>query len=761
MATKKVNIDIVAKDKSKQALKSVQGNLDGVKKAVFNVRNALLTIGAGAVVRNLVNTGIELENLQVRLKFLLKDTNEGAKAFDNMVKFASKVPFSLEEIQSGSGILATVTDNADDLQRMLEITGNVAAVTGLDFRTASEQIQRSFSAGIGAADLFREKGVRNMLGFKAGATVSIEETVAAFENVFGKKGRFGNATDELANTFAGTLSMINDKFFSFKKDILEAGFFPELKKQFGDLDKFLEENSKTIEDIAETLGKGLADAVVGLAKSVKFVAENFELLKAAVGGFIAFKLSMTVLKIASALRQMFLTLTGITALTGPRGLGLVATAIGTMTTAAMLLPDPLEKSFEEFKKLTKPELKNKIKDITEEIKKLEEENKKLEEGLKELTPELELPELDNFDDLKNFKDEFKEIPDLSDGVTDSLLKNSETIAKLKAELELLNQILNANVSAMDEVIKSNARIPTLGEFLNNLSNSTSNNNEETKKLIETHGVLDGDFKALVGSGQTYLGFLANLKEAYEKTNQSLEEFLENEQALNMMNEIGIFDDDQLDPTRFDAFKDGFKEAMKESTDAIQNFKSIGEASFEGLKKVLADFVMTGKLNFEDFARTITRMVIEALIGSAIQSALAKATELFKMKSIREALINVYNAGTKAFAQGGVLGPFLAAGVIASGLALVSKMRGFERGGTARANQPALVGEKGPEIIMPRKDMQVIPNKKIGNMGGSVNVNFTINAVDTRGFRSLLTNERGTIVNIINQAVSDKGRPALV
>ena len=64
---------------------------------------------------------------------------------------------------------------------MLEITGNVAAVTGLDFRTTAEQIQRSFSAGIGAADLFREKGVRNMLGFKAGATVSIEETIQRFE----------------------------------------------------------------------------------------------------------------------------------------------------------------------------------------------------------------------------------------------------------------------------------------------------------------------------------------------------------------------------------------------------------------------------------------------------------------------------------------------------------------------------------------------------------------------------------------------------
>ena len=63
--------------------------------------------------------------------------------------------------------------------------------------------------------------------------------------------------------------------------------------------------------------------------------------------------------------------------------------------------------------------------------------------------------------------------------------------------------------------------------------------------------------------------------------------------------------------------------------------------------------------------------------------------------------------------------------------------------------------------MPRRDMEVIPNNKIGGMGGTVNVNFTINAVDTRGFRSLLNNEKGTIVNIINQAVTDKGRPVLV
>jgi len=286
MATKKVNIDIIAKDKSQRALKSVRGSLDRVRSSVFNVRNALAGLGAGLVIRNLVNTGKELENLQVRFKFLLKDANEGAKAFKNLTKFASEVPFSLEEIQAGSGILATVTDNADELQKMLEITGNVAATTGLDFRTAAEQIQRSFSAGIGAADLFREKGVRNMLGFKAGATVSIEETVQAFERVFGKGGQFGQATDELAQTLDGTLSMIGDSFFKFKKDILDAGFFPELKRQFGDLDKFLKDNEDQITETAKLIGENLAGALQKIVKFGKTAANNLELFGVALLGVV-------------------------------------------------------------------------------------------------------------------------------------------------------------------------------------------------------------------------------------------------------------------------------------------------------------------------------------------------------------------------------------------------------------------------------------------------------------------------------------------
>ena len=301
MATKKVQIDILARDKSRQALKSVQGGLNNIKNTVFSLKSAIIGIGAGATIKTFIDVGSEVEKLQVRLKFLFGTAEEGAKAFDVMAKFASKVPFSLEQIQQGAGVLSVVSKDADELANIMEITGNVAAVTGLDFRTTSEQIQRSLSAGIASADLFREKGVRDLLGFKAGAVVTAEETAKAFKRVFGAGGEFGGATDELAKTFEGTLSMIGDKFFTFKKTILEAGFFPELKKQFGDLDKFLAQNSRTIENIAIKIGQGLAQAVLATGKAVIFLKDNFDTLITVIKTMIAFKLIVFFTGLATAI----------------------------------------------------------------------------------------------------------------------------------------------------------------------------------------------------------------------------------------------------------------------------------------------------------------------------------------------------------------------------------------------------------------------------------------------------------------------------
>ena len=323
MADKNLNINIVAKDKSKQALNKVQGNLDKTKSAVFNLRNALAGLGAGLVVKSFIDVGKQVESLQVRLKFLFGSVEEGARAFDAMAKFAGKVPFSLGEIQQGAGVLAVVSKDADELATIMELTGNVAAVTGLDFRTTSEQIQRSLSAGISSADLFREKGVKSMLGFSAGATVSIEETREALFRTFGANGEFAGATNELAKTLEGTLSMIGDKYFNFQKEVAEE-FFVALKKEFGALDVALAENEKTILQIAKAVGTGLANAVTAGADAFKFLVDNIELIKKAGLALVVFGMTKAFIGLSIAIGRASIAMVAFTKVSMKNLAGLLA-----------------------------------------------------------------------------------------------------------------------------------------------------------------------------------------------------------------------------------------------------------------------------------------------------------------------------------------------------------------------------------------------------------------------------------------------------
>jgi len=765
MATKKVNIDIIAKDKSKRALNNVKGSLDRVKSAVFNVRNALAGLGAGLVIRNLINTGKELENLQTRFKFLLKDANEGAKAFENLTKFASQVPFSLEEIQAGSGILATVTDNADDLQKMLEITGNVAATTGLDFRTAAEQIQRSFSAGIGAADLFREKGVRNMLGFKAGATVSIEETVEAFERVFGDGGQFGSATDELAQTLEGTLSMINDKVFTFKKTLLDAGFFAELKRQFGDLDNFLKQNQKTLDEVATDIGKGLAKAVVGLAEGIKFLADNFTLLKAAVGGFIAFKLASVIIGITNAIRLMRIQTSGLVALSGAKGLALVAASFAAMKIAANDFKEEVRDVREELRQLSLSELTKRATELNLEILKLTQQNKNLTESYEE--------QHDALGETNGFFPELqlnmgKQIQ-LENEVGQEYENNTIKIKELNEELRILNQLINQGGGGTQKLIEP------LGALDNDLKGFINTNNETTdglkdqkekvKVLREVVGGLDGDFRNLHPTLLETINFNKNLAESFNK----VEEEAKKTKPITFMTRP----DQQTGMSQRDKQALADKKAHEEEVNRI-----LLENKIEGMK--IAQDMADEKLRLNNIEIEAEKRKQEELIAlkkqgnkemldntrsglQAISGLNRTAFEAFKRFQIAEATINAIRSASKAFGQY----PFpinigVAATALAKGMALVAQIKSTsfrEKGGPVSQGKPFIVGEKGPELFVPNQSGNIVANNKMG--GSPVAVTFNINTVDARGFNELLTNSRGTIVSLINSAVNETGRQAVV
>ena len=288
MANLKINI--LANDKTKAALSSVQAGLGRLRSSIFSIQSALIGIGGGLAVRSLVNVGSEVENLGVRFNFLFGNVKEGTKAFNNLIGFAAKVPFSLQEISTASGNLAVVAKDADDLTRILKITGNVAAVTGLDFRQTAEQIQRAFAGGIAAADVFRERGVRALLGFEAGVQKTAAETIKAFEETFGPDGRFGKATEVLATTFTGTLSMLSDKLFKFRLETNRAGFFDFIKNALVVVNRTIETNAKAMSEFSNAVGQGLVtfikQALLGSAALIDALRPLFSVIGIGISGLL-------------------------------------------------------------------------------------------------------------------------------------------------------------------------------------------------------------------------------------------------------------------------------------------------------------------------------------------------------------------------------------------------------------------------------------------------------------------------------------------
>jgi hypothetical protein len=273
---------------------------------------AAVTFGIGKFVKDTFAAGRLTESLQVRFKLLFNSTTEGAKAFEEMNKFASKVPFSLEAIAAGSGNLAVISKDAGELSKILEVTGNVAAATGLDFRQTAEQIQRAFAGGIAAADVFRERGVRAMLGFEAGAKVSIEETRKKFFEVFANGGQFSKATKDFESTLEAQVSFVEDAYFRFRQAAAQP-LFAGVKEQVIALVGNFKANDKQLKELAKTVGERLAGAFKSVENGIRFVSKNIDNITTAFKIFIGLKLGAFIAGIAAQFVQLAIVVKAATA----------------------------------------------------------------------------------------------------------------------------------------------------------------------------------------------------------------------------------------------------------------------------------------------------------------------------------------------------------------------------------------------------------------------------------------------------------------
>lgn len=172
------------------------------------------------------------------------------------------------------------------------------------------------------------------------------------------------------------------------------------------------------------------------------------------------------------------------------------------------------------------------------------------------------------------------------------------------------------------------------------------------------------------------------------------------------------------------FEAGWNRAYNQFIEDSQDASKMGERAFNtlfsGMSEQLANFVRTGKINFKDFAASI----IADLIAIQIR---AQAMSMFK------GFGNIFggSSGGSMYTD--------SSGMFQSGMA-------FADGGEPPVGVPSLVGERGPELFVPRTFGTVIPNEKLSSaLGGGGNVtNNYINAIDVKSFEDRLMSSSNAV-----------------
>lgn len=223
-------VDIVVRQRGAQRvggeLRGVGGSAAGAAGAVKLLTGALVALASARVIgaavrgltnlaRNAVDTSARFEQFGIRLRALLGSQAAANRSFEEFVRLSSRTPFAVDQIVEGATTLASVVQgNEERLQRLTRVSANLAAVTGLSFEQTASNLQRALASGIGAADLFRERGVRQLVEGVTGipdlTKVPLEELEAAFVQTFGELGRFGTAAEDLSLTTSGAISNIGD-----------------------------------------------------------------------------------------------------------------------------------------------------------------------------------------------------------------------------------------------------------------------------------------------------------------------------------------------------------------------------------------------------------------------------------------------------------------------------------------------------------------------------------------------------------------------
>ena len=260
MADQQLNIKLNAIDNTSKAF-------SGVKGSILSLRNALIGLGAGAILKPIIDITKEFETLRTTLRFVTGSVEGGQRAFGLLRNLSKQTQFSTKELSDtfitlqNSGIeptdellrtfIDTASATANSLDTLNDLTRLFAkGATGAGI--GSQSLSQLASKGIPVFQILeKELGLtRSQLNKFADDAEGSAVILEALER--GLANTFGGASSQRA----GDLAIVFKNLFENLKDVADllgtdGGFsssFKELLKSFGEL-------LKTLEPVIIILGK--------------------------------------------------------------------------------------------------------------------------------------------------------------------------------------------------------------------------------------------------------------------------------------------------------------------------------------------------------------------------------------------------------------------------------------------------------------------------------------------------------------------------
>jgi len=242
--------------------------------------------------------------------------------------------------------------------------------------------------------------------------------------------------------------------------------------------------------------------------------------------------------------------------------------------------------------------------------------------------------------------------------------------------------------------------------------------------------------------------------------QQLNDEFELQKEMNEKNIQRILDNDELEAElRRVKADETLRVAHETAQKELEIRKKLFNDNFNLIRSGKAGEIDLEKMSSKDKLDLAKKVGREGL--SQLAQNNKQAFALNKAFSMAEAIISTARGVAQALPNIPLAIAIGAFGAIQIATIASQKYQGRRLGGRMNQDQPYMVGEAGPELVVPDRASNVVPNNKLGGMGKQVNVNFHITTVDATGFSELLVNSRATIVNVINQALNEKGKEVLV